>query len=428
MLWRWLSESKNQKTLAWLGGGVIIVVGGVWQAYVHFSDSPAEDKPPISNVSASNGGIASGGAVTIGGNAIVQTGSGTITIGYTLAQIETELKQREQAVRTELAQANKADKDKIANLEKQLADIQAKLNNPEDALEAYKTKLAQAYQAIDTLKREVLPEQIKQAQQTLTQGNTADAEILFKQVLARGTENAAQAAYQLGELAENRVAYASAEGYFSKAAQLQPDNTQYLNAAGRLAFIRGHYTEAEPLMKRALSIDEASYGKDHPNVARDLNNLAQLLQATNRLAEAEPLMKRALSIDEASYGKDHPDVATALNNLALLLKATNRLVEAEPLMKRALSIDEASYGKDHPDVARDLNNLAVLLQDTHRWVEAEPLSRRATLICARSLGWQHPNTKIASSTWTAILSKRGKQPDVELKKLLAETQTAPNRP
>ena len=47
-------------------------------------------------------------------------------------------------------------------------------------------------------------------------------------------------------------------------------------------------------MRRALAIDEKSFGPDHPNVARDLNNLAQLLQATNRLAEAEPLMRRAL--------------------------------------------------------------------------------------------------------------------------------------
>ena len=35
-------------------------------------------------------------------------------------------------------------------------------------------------------------------------------------------------------------------------------------------------------------------------MARDLNNLAQLLQATNRLEEAEPLMRRALAIDEKS--------------------------------------------------------------------------------------------------------------------------------
>ena len=104
-------------------------------------------------------------------------------------------------------------------------------------------------------------------------------------------------------------------------------------------------------MRRALAIDEASFGPDHPNVAIDLNNLAQLLQATNRLAEAEPLMRRALAIDEASFGPDHPNVAIRLNNLAQLLQATNRLAEAEPLMRRALAIDEASFGPDHPNVA-----------------------------------------------------------------------------
>ncbi len=54
------------------------------------------------------------------------------------------------------------------------------------------------------------------------------------------------------------------------------------------------YRRAEPLMRRALAIDEISYGNDHPAVARDLGNLAQLLHDTNRLAEAEPMMRRAL--------------------------------------------------------------------------------------------------------------------------------------
>src|SRR5271165_515510 len=90
------------------------------------------------------------------------------------------------------------------------------------------------------------------------------------------------------------------------------------------------------------------------------------IEGYHRLQEAEPLMRRALCIDEKSYGSDHPDVAIDLNNLAQLLKATNRLQEAEPLMRRALCIDEKSYGSDHPNVARDLNNLAQLFQDTNR--------------------------------------------------------------
>ena len=47
---------------------------------------------------------------------------------------------------------------------------------------------------------------------------------------------------------------------------------------------------------------------------------------------------------KARHGPDHPDVATALNNLAELLQATDRLAEAELLMRGALAIDEKSFG------------------------------------------------------------------------------------
>ena len=70
------------------------------------------------------------------------------------------------------------------------------------------------------------------------------------------------------------------------------------------------------MLKRALEIDEAAFGPDHPKVATRLNNLAQLYKATNRLAQAEPLMKRALEINEAALGPDHPNAAGGLNNRA----------------------------------------------------------------------------------------------------------------
>ena len=44
----------------------------------------------------------------------------------------------------------------------------------------------------------------------------------------------------------------------------------------------------------ALAIDEKNLGSNHPNVALRLNNLARLLQDSNRIGEAEPLMRRAI--------------------------------------------------------------------------------------------------------------------------------------
>jgi tetratricopeptide (TPR) repeat protein len=175
-------------------------------------------------------------------------------------------------------------------------------------------------------------------------------------------------------------------------------------------------------MRRALAIDEASYGKDHPTVAIRLNNLAQLLQDTNRLGEAEPLMRRALGIVEASFGKDHPSVAINLNNLAQLLKDTNRLGEAEPLMRRALGIDEASYGKDHPRVASYLNNLAGLLRDTNRLGEAEPLMRRHLVIFLafeRDTGHAHPHRDAAIGNYAGLLAAMDKT-EAEIAATIAE--------
>ncbi|MEM9481262.1 MAG: tetratricopeptide repeat protein [Verrucomicrobiota bacterium] len=166
--------------------------------------------------------------------------------------------------------------------------------------------------------------------------------------------------------------------------------------------------EAEPLMKEALDIDRASFGDQHPHVARNLNNLATLLKATNRLKEAEPLMKEALDIDRASFGNQHPNVAIDLNNLALLLKDTNRLKEAEALMREALDIDRASFGDQHPNVARNLNNLALLLKATNRFKEAEPLMREALSILHlfwKATGFEHPNWTTAKENYRGLLEE-----------------------
>jgi hypothetical protein len=74
-------------------------------------------------------------------------------------------------------------------------------------------------------------------------------------------------------------------------------------------------------MRRALQIDEDSFGPQHPDVARDLNNLALLLHDTNRLSEAEPLMQRALEILETSLGSEHPKTQTVRKNLDFLKRS-----------------------------------------------------------------------------------------------------------
>ena len=208
----------------------------------------------------------------------------------------------------------------------------------------------------------------------------------------------------LGASQYEQTKYRAAADTFRKAVALRGEDPVLLSWLGQTFLELAEWIEAEPLLRRALAIAEESFGPKHPKVvATDLNNLAQLLYATNRLAEAELLMRRALAIDEKSLGPEHPDVARDLNNLAQLLQDTNRFAEAEPLMRRALAIDEKSFGPEHPKVARDLNNLAVLLQDTNRLAEAEPLVRRALAIDEKSFGPEHPNVATDLNNLVSLL-------------------------
>ena len=184
-----------------------------------------------------------------------------------------------------------------------------------------------------------------------------------------------------------------------------------LNNLATLLHDTNRIQEAESLMQRALEIDEATLGRKHPNVAIRLNNLAALLHDNNRIQEAEPLMWRALEIDVAAYGEQHPTVATHLNNLAMLLKDTDRCTEAEPLLRRALEINEVAFGNEHPNVATHLNNLAMLLQATHRTAEAEPLMWRALKIDEAGFGERHPSvaTRLHNLARILISTNRPKE-------------------
>jgi tetratricopeptide (TPR) repeat protein len=195
---------------------------------------------------------------------------------------------------------------------------------------------------------------------------------------------------------ERLVSHAlAARGWIEREDLLVPAAAQLLNQAGYYLYVRARYAEAEPLYRRALAIDEAVLGCDHPETTQALNNLAVLLRTQGHLhGEAEYLARRALAIREAALGPDHPDTAISLINLALWFQARGRYAEAEPLCRRALAIREKVLGPDHPDTAQSLNDLAILFQVQGRLGEAEPLYRRALAIWEKApgVGRDHPDT------------------------------------
>jgi tetratricopeptide (TPR) repeat protein len=171
---------------------------------------------------------------------------------------------------------------------------------------------------------------------------------------------------------------------------------------------------AIPMQVLSCYLADATLGQEHPNVAILLQNLGMLYQADRKYAEAEPLLKRSLTIREKALGPDHPDVASSLNNLAELHRAQAKYAKAEPLFKRSLAIMEKALGPEHPEVAGSLQNLGMLYQADRKYAEAEPLFKRSLAIREKAFGSEHPDVATSLEVLAKLYFYQRKPDEAEL--------------
>jgi CHAT domain-containing protein/Tfp pilus assembly protein PilF len=169
----------------------------------------------------------------------------------------------------------------------------------------------------------------------------------------------------------------------------------------------GRYGEAEPLLRRSLEIRENALGPDSPQTASSLASYAQVLQALGRYGEAGPMYQRALTIDEKALGPQDETTLAVRNNFASMLSAQGRYREAEPLMNEMLRTAEARYGPDDFRTATVVNNLAAVLEAEGRADEAGPLYRRAFTISANTRGPDDPDTAVHANNYALFLHHQG---------------------
>ncbi len=155
---------------------------------------------------------------------------------------------------------------------------------------------------------------------------------------------------------------------------------------GRLGWGEGKFEAAVPLARRELAIRERLQGPEHPDVARALIRLADMLRESTQLPEAEALCRRSMQIAKAVVGDDHRLYADALFGLAAVLSVQVRHEEALPLRRQVVSIYHRNGGENQIGYALAVHCLADTLRWLDRPAEAEPLYRRAYSIRRGLLG------------------------------------------
>ncbi len=243
-----------------------------------------------------------------------------------------------------------------------------------------------------------------------------------------------------------------------------------LNNLAELYWTQHRYSEAEPLLERALEVQSSSphrddtglrtslawlyraEGKDgeaerlltegtersektgEKNVGKFLNlkSLAEQYQNRGSLDIAETTYEQAIAGIEREEGPDDPYLLPeALESLGGLYHLERRDFEAETLFIRALKIREKAAGPEHPDDAGslNLNYLLNLYRDQGRLGDIEPFFERALEIQEETLGPDHRMVVFTLTDLASIYREQGKYQDAaRLYKRVLEIQERNLRP
>jgi TonB family protein len=139
----------------------------------------------------------------------------------------------------------------------------------------------------------------------------------------------------------------------------------------KAAIESGAYADAQQLYERALELARQAYGENSATYAQALVDVARAYQADmRRSGQAIQYYQKALPVQEATLGPNHPDVATTQYFLALDLQTRKQNARAKQMYERALDIRSKVFGSSDPRVAEILTPLAVLTGDEAQYQKA----------------------------------------------------------
>jgi len=213
---------------------------------------------------------------------------------------------------------------------------------------------------------------------------------------------------------EERLATAAAmlERQAEQTRRTYPDQPRVranvLDALGRYAMRLGLESIATELIDEALHAREAEFGPDGGEVALSLESRGLLLYYAGRFDEAEPVLRRRLTLLSTLEDARPSDVARAANDLAAVLRNLGRLDEAEELHREALALRRAGGTADLP-VAESLNNLAGIALGRGRPGEAVEMLEESLAIRRKILGDAHPLAAQAVSNLASACFRAGER-------------------
>jgi tetratricopeptide (TPR) repeat protein len=168
---------------------------------------------------------------------------------------------------------------------------------------------------------------------------------------------------------------------------------QALVTRGELLREQGKWTEAEPVVRNAVSVLTPLHRPR--DLCGALFLLAVIEAHTDHEGEAEAAFLKVIAIEEQGDADLRRQRFNPYQGLAVTLADLGRYDEAAAYARTALKLAQQSLAPDNPEILAMQTTYAGALVNTHRAAEAEPLFRRTIAAETRLLGAGHKDTLLA---------------------------------
>jgi tetratricopeptide (TPR) repeat protein len=175
--------------------------------------------------------------------------------------------------------------------------------------------------------------------------------------------------------------FAEAETLFRDVIARSSSPAQTLDATSRLGyalFLQGRYAEAADILRPALRTWRHTYGDSHPRTLDTMVHLASSLRDPAQLAEAEALGREAHRIRRQLYGDDRVETSYSAMWMAVFLERKGDFEEAERWARRTTGFDATH--PQHIETALHLRTLGGILLVRGDTAEAESLLRKGLAV------------------------------------------------
>jgi tetratricopeptide (TPR) repeat protein len=173
-------------------------------------------------------------------------------------------------------------------------------------------------------------------------------------------------------------------------------------------FKQSHFGKDEGDYQRMIAIDIKSLGPNNPAVGNDLIGLSLYYLSSEKYKEAQPLLMKALSIYEQTYGQNNILTIRTRTLLASTVFHLGMPEEAASLYREALGHGEEGLGPNNLETARILNELAYLYYHQGKLEEACTFYQWALASTRAALGDNDPLVAACMRDYARVLRSLGR--------------------